>query len=174
MQINMLNLKCECSEETKSYILKKLKRLEKYFNDDINAKVVTKNEGKKKKIEVTIPCKNFIIRSEETREELEEAIDIVIDKIERQIRKNKTRMQKKITKTKLIDINLDNDEENVDEENNITKRKVIDAKPMNEEEAILQMNLLNHDFYMFKNVNTGSNSIVYKRKDGDYGLIDSK
>ena len=173
MRINIINLKGDQSDKTKDYILKKIKKIEKYFNDEVEAKVVTKLEGKKKKIEVTIPSKNFIIRSEEMRDSLEEATDIVIDKIERQIRKNKTKMQKKIEKTKLVDMSFDNIETE-DEDTDIIKRKVIDAKPMSEDEAILQMNLLNHDFYMFKNIDTDSISIVYKRKDGNCGLIDSK
>ena len=107
------------------------------------------------------------------RDTLEEAVDIVVDKIERQIRKNKTKMQKKIEKTKLVDMTFDN-VDSEEEETDIVRRKEIDAKPMSEDEAILQMNLLNHDFYMFKNIDTDSISIVYKRKDGNYGLIDSK
>ena len=173
MKINIVNLKGEKDKKANEYILKRMDRIEKYFNDDISAKIVTKLEGKKKKIEVTIPCKNFIIRSEEARDTLEEAIDIVVDKIERQIRKNKTRMQKKFDKNKIVDISLDKIEEDEEEKTAIIKRKVIDTKPMNEEEAILQMNLLNHDFFIFKNVDTNSISIVYKRKDGNYGLIDS-
>ncbi len=173
MQINMINLKCECSEDTKNYILKKLKKLEKFFNEDTNVKVVIKTEGRKKKIEVTIPSKNFIIRSEEARDELEEAIDIAVDKLERQIRKNKTKMQKKIEKTMINDIHFDNDYEE-EEISTIVKRKNIDAKPMSEDEALLQMNLLNHDFYVFKNADTSSISILYKRNDGNYGIIEYK
>ena len=147
--------------------------MDKFFNDDIEAKVVTKVEGRKKKIEITIPTKNFIVRSEELRDEIEEAIDLAIDKIEGQIRKNKTKIKNKIEKTKYIDITID-EEDIVEDDNNIIKRKTIESKPMTEDEAILQMNLLNHDIYMCNNVETNNISVVYRRKDGNYGIINSK
>ena len=101
------------------------------------------------------------------------SIDKVSDKIERQIRKNKTRMHKKVNKDLTRDFVLDFEEQE-ENDNVIVKRKVIEDKPMNEEEAILQMELLGHEFFAFRNVETKDVNILYKRKDGDYGILEIK
>ncbi|MGN0992678.1 MAG: ribosome hibernation-promoting factor, HPF/YfiA family, partial [Bacilli bacterium] len=126
--------------------------------------------GPKQKIEVTIPLKNYTLRVEEEGQDFYAVIDTSVDKLERQIIKNKTRLANKRNKGK-IDLILDFEPE---EENTsrIIKRKQIELKPMDEEEAIIQMELLNHDFYMFKNIETDKISVVYKRKHGDYGIIE--
>ena len=105
------------------------------------------------------------------------AIDLVIDKLERQIRKNKTKLNDRYKKESFMDFNFDFIEEFENEEveeDIIVKRKVIDIKPMDEEEAILQMELLNHDFFMFKNIDEECISVLYKRKDGKFGILNSK
>ena len=141
---------------------------------NINTTVVIKLVGKKQVVEVTINTHSFVIRGEESNNDLYASIDLVSDKIERQIRKNKTRMHKKINKDKIKDFNLEYEVENEEKSDVIVKRKVIETKPMDEEEAILQMELLGHDFFVFKNANTDEFNILYKRKDGDYGIIETK
>ena len=176
MDIIIRGSKFEITDAMQSYAQEKLSKLEKYLDgsDKPKATVLVKIRGHLHKVEVTIPLKNLILRAEEQQEDFYAAIDVVIDKLERQIRKNKTR----ITATKKKEIKdfsyeyIEEIEED-EEEEKIVKRKKIDLKPMDEEEAILQMELLGHSFYLFKDVDTDKPTLVYKRKDGNYGIIES-
>ena len=147
----------------------------KYFKDDeVTANVLTKVRGNSQIVEVTIPTSKFILRSEEENEDLYAAIDLVSDKLERQIRKNKTRLNRNI-KDSVKEFNFDfdiKDEEEAKEK--VVKRKNIEMKPMDEEEAILEMELLGHSFFVYKDMDTKNICVLYKRKDGDYGLIETK
>ena len=175
MKFNIHGKKLDVTASIKTYIEEKIGRLDKYFEspDNITATVLIKLRGNNQVVEVTINANKFILRGEEEHKDLYAAIDKVSDKIERQIRKNKTRMNKKVNKdfTKEFALNFEEPEEN---NNSIVKRKVIDDKPMSEEEAILQMELLGHEFFVFKNVDTDSVNVLYRRKDGDYGIIEVK
>ena len=175
MVINIHGDKLDITNSIKEYVGKKIGRLDKYFEkpDDIKANVLVRVRGKEEIVEVTIPIKKMILRAEVTSKDLYNAIDTVSDKLERQIRKNKTRMKKKNSKDPIIDFNLDF-ESDIDIEKNIVKRKTLEMKPMSEEEAILQMELIDHDFFVFKNAETNDMMILYKRKDGDYGIIETK
>ena len=141
----------------KEYVTDKLDRLNKYFDkpEEITANILVKVKGFEQTIEVTIPTPNFTIRSEESAEDLYAAIDLVSDKIERQIRKNKTKINK-IEKDAAKKLNLSFVEsfEEDDEEKTIVKRKTLNTKPMDEEEAILQMEMLGHDFFVYKDRDT--------------------
>lgn len=176
MKFNIHGKKLEVTESIKGYIENKIGRLDKYFDnpDNITATVSIKLSGKKQVVEVTINTHSFVIRGEEANNDLYASIDLVSDKIERQIRKNKTRMHKKINKDKIKDFNLAYESEPEEKNDIIVKRKVIETKPMDEEEAILQMELLGHDFFVFKNANTDEFNIIYKRKEGNYGIIETK
>lgn len=176
MKFNIHGKKLEVTESIKGYIENKIGRLDKYFDnpDNITATVSIKLSGKKQVVEVTINTHSFVIRGEESNNDLYASIDLVSDKIERQIRKNKTRMHKKINKDKIKDFNLAYESEPEEKNDIIVKRKVIETKPMDEEEAILQMELLGHDFFVFKNANTDEFNIIYKRKEGNYGIIETK
>ena len=176
MKFNIHGKKLEVTESIKGYIENKIGRLDKYFDnpDNITATVSIKLSGKKQVVEVTINTHIFVIRGEESNNDLYASIDLVSDKIERQIRKNKTRMHKKINKDKIKDFNLAYESEPEEKNDIIVKRKVIETKPMDEEEAILQMELLGHDFFVFKNANTDEFNIIYKRKEGNYGIIETK
>ena len=132
-----------------------------------------KVKGFKQTIEVTIPTPNFTIRNEESAEDLYAAIDLVSDKIERQIRKNKTKINK-IEKDAAKKLNLNFVEDYEEEEKTIVKRKKLNTKPMDEEEAILQMEMLWHDFFVYKDRDTKNVCILYKRKDNNYGLIETE
>lgn len=175
MKINIRGDKVLLTDGIKEYINTKMNRIEKYFGaeSDVTANIVVRLNGRNQIIEVTIPTKSFTLRSEEAHDDLYAAIDLVTDKIERQIRKNKTRIEKKLRKEPTKEFNYDfiSDIEEEDQ-TEIVKRKKLDMKPMNEEEAILQMNLLGHEFFIFDNVDTGNISVIYKRKDNNYGIIE--
>lgn len=175
MKFNIHGKKLDVTESIKSYIEEKIGRLDKYFEnpEDITATVVIKLRGNDQVVESTINANKFVLRGEESHKDLYAAIDKVSDKIERQIRKNKTRMNKKVSKDLVMDFILDF-EEPEENDNVIVKRKVIEDKPMSEEEAILQMELLGHEFFAFRNVETKDVNILYKRKDGDYGILELK
>lgn len=177
MKFNIRGKNVDVTPAIKSYIEEKIGRLDKYLESpsDISASIVVKVRGKEQIIEVTIPVNKIILRGEESHDDLYAAIDLVSDKIERQIRKNKTKLKKRKEKNNFVDFNyefeIDNDEE---KDEKIVKRKSIEMKPMNEEEALLQMDLLGHEFFVFKNTDSECVSILYKRKDGNYGIIDTK
>lgn len=173
MKCTIRGEKIKATDAIKNYIETKLARLDKYFkNDVVEANVLIKLKGKKEAIEVTIPCSKYMIRCEEVNDDLYAAIDLVIDKIERQIRKNKTKLKKQ---TKLND-KIFNFEYEISElekdENKIVKRKQIEMKPMSEEEAILELELINHDFFIYKDM-SNEIKVIYKRKDGNYGVIET-
>ncbi|MGM9879228.1 MAG: ribosome hibernation-promoting factor, HPF/YfiA family [Bacilli bacterium] len=172
MKLNIRGEKTNITEAMKTYAEEKIQKLNKYIenSEEITGTILFKVYGPKQKIEVTIPLKNYTLRVEEEGQDFYAVIDTSVDKLERQIIKNKTRLSNKRNKGK-IDLILDFEPE---EENTskIIKRKQVELKPMDEEEAIIQMELLNHDFYMFKNIETDKMSVVYKRKHGDYGIIE--
>ena len=175
MKFNIHGRKIDVTDSIKSYIEEKIGRLEKYFEnpDDVIATAVIKLRGKDQVVEVTINANKFILRGEESHKDLYASIDKVSDKIERQIRKNKTRLKKKTIKDVSKDFVLDF-EEKEENDNVIVKRKIIENKPMSEEEAILQMELLGHEFFAYKNEETKEVNILYRRKDGDYGVLEVK
>lgn len=175
MKIKTRGDKILVTEGIKSHIDSKLKRLEKYFDNhhELSANVLVRVTGRNQTIEVTIPTNHFTLRAEEAHDDLYAAVDLVVDKLERQIRKNKTRIEKRLKKEKNKDINYEFDIEVEEEDNNVVvKRKTLDMKPMSEDEAILQMNLLGHAFFIFKNIDNENICLLYKRKDGNYGLIE--
>lgn len=176
MKLNIRGEKTEITDAMKKYAEEKIKKLDKYLEDNKNLKgtLLFKIRGPKQKIEITIPLKNSTLRVEEEGKDFYAAMDTSIDKLERQIRKNKTKLESKKSKSK-ADFNLDFDLEDFEEnKNTIIKRKKIELKPMDEEEAILQMELLNHDFYMFKNTDNNKIAVIYRRKTNDYGLIEEE
>ena len=177
MKFNIRGQKLEVTDAIRSYIEGKIGRLEKYFENpaDITANVLIKVRGKDQVVEVTIPAPKLILRGEESNKDLYASIDLVSDKLERQIRKNKTRMNSKNNKKNVTDFiaEFSVDELELDK-NVIAKRKHIEMKPMNEEEAILQMELLSHEFFVYKDSENNNVCILYKRKDGDYGIIETK
>ena len=177
MKYNIRGDKMDVTEAIGSYVETKLDRLNKYFqDDDVLANVLLRVRGKSQIIEVTIPTDKFILRSEEEHDDLYAAIDLVTDKLERQIRKNKTRLSKQNLENNLKTFNFDYemlDDEESNEDEVVVKRKKIEMKPMDEEEAILEMNLLGHEFFVYKDMDTDKVCVLYKRKDGNYGLIET-
>jgi len=139
----------------------------------MRANVVVRISGIDQIVEVTIPAKKVILRAEDRGKDLYAAIDLVTEKLERQIRKNKTKMQKKNVKNRFEDFNVEFEAIEEATDSVIVKRKNIEVKPMNEEEAVLQMELLGHDFFVFKRDNDESVCVLYRRKDGNYGIIET-
>lgn len=176
MKYNIRGEKVEITDAIKSYIEDKIGKLDKYFDnaDEIVANVVIKVRGKEQKMEITVPAMYYTLRSEESHNDLYAAIDLTVDKLERQIRKNKTKINSKIKKTLIQNFEIDLEDSFDEEDSKVLKRKKVDMKPMDEEEALLQMNMLGHSFFVFKNVDTDSVCVLYLRKDGNYGLIETK
>ena len=175
MKYIIRSAKMENTDAIKEYIENKLARLDKYFqdSDEIEANVLTKVNGKKQTIEVTIPTKHFTLRNEETNEDLYAAIDKIVDKLERQIRKNKEKINKKVNKTLINDFEYDLVDE-LSEDEIVVIRKYVEFIPIDEEEAIIQMEMLGHSFFVYKDVNTNEVCVLYKRKNGNYGIIETK
>lgn len=176
MKINIRGDKLEVTKAINDYIDEKINHLNKYFNDpdNIEAKVIIRSKNNLDYIEVTIPVNKLIIRAEESHKDLYAATDLALDKLESQIRKNKNKIKSKYKNVNNLEMILDFIEEPEEEEEEIVKRKNVENKPMDEEEALLQMKLLNHDFFIFKNIDEECTSVIYKRKDNKYGIINIK
>ena len=157
-------------------IEKKLSRLDKYFSEDTEAKVVLSYTKDLQKIEVTIPTKLGLIRAEEEGRDIMTSIDDAVDSIVAQIKKHKKKIiDKRQSATAFSQLFIEEIEEDAAEDEDqikIVKTKRFELKPMDPEEACLQMDMLGHSFFVFRDAQTGSTSVVYKRKDGAYGLIE--
>lgn len=173
MKITISGKNMAVTDALRDTIEKKVGKLDKYFYQDVPVDVTLSVEKNRQIIEVTIPFSGAIIRAEESTEDMYQSLDKVIDVLERQIRKHKTKLQKR---SKGLDtIRFENVQalpasEN-DKEPSIVRTKRFAMKPMDAEEAVLQMELLRHAFYVFRDAETDEVNIVYKRKDGNYGLI---
>lgn len=174
MKISISGKNMNITDALREVTEKKLGKLEKYFYEDVLVNATLSVEKNRHIIEVTIPFSGVIIRAEESSDDMYQSIDKVVDVLERQIRKHKTKLQKK--NKGLETIRFENiqalPQEDDDKEPKIVRVKRFAMKPMDAEEAILQMELLRHAFYVFRNAETDEVNIVYKRKDGNYGLIE--
>lgn len=158
-------------------ITKKLSRLDKYFivSDNVEAKVLVKVYPHGQKLEVTIPTEYVLLRAEAIDDDLYAAVDSVVEKLERQIRKYKTRLSRASKDNKLafnVATLLEVNEESKKDE--VVKTKIINPKPMDLEEAIMQMELIGHSFFVFRDQENDSVSVVYKRHHSGYGLIETE
>lgn len=174
MKTIIASRKLELTDGMRDYIQKKLSKLDKFFGDDAEARVTVSVEKDRQKVEATIYSQNTIFRVEEITEDMYKTMDKVISSIERKIRKNKSKLEKRMKNASfdMIPVVEPETEEPEEKEFNVVKRKLFTTKPMSSEEAILQMNLLGHAFYVFKDAETAETNIVYKRKDGNYGIIE--
>ena len=173
MKYNIRGNKLEVTDAIDDYIRSKLSKVEKYLddNDVVEAKVLISAKGKDQKVEVTIWSGKYNIRAEVTNDDLYSAIDLVVDKLERQFKKYKGKISSKRQPQEEVMPEIDDLYE--EEEQKIVRRKEVFLKPIDEEEAITQMELLGHSFFVFKNVDTNKINVVYKRNDGDYGVIEA-
>ena len=177
MKFTIISRKFNLTDQVKEYVEKKLGKLDKFFKDESEARIVLGTIKENDYIEATIYAGGMIYRAEESDKEILAAIDNIVDVIERQIRKNKTRLEKKIRKDAALESKLISGKEYKGGEETgdfeIVKVKRFHVKPMSAEEAVLQMNLLGHTFFVFKNTETNEMNVVYKRNDGRYAVIES-
>lgn len=180
MIIKITSRKANIKDEFKERLNKKLSKLDRFFNKDVVADVIVTNEkeNEREKVEVTIRSNGIVYRGEKTTSDMFDSLECAVDAIVKQIVKNKTKIEKKLsTKTFIPKFDFfdtddtDDYKEEKEEEYKIVKHKLYTSKPMLPTEAILQMNMIDHDFFIFINAQTGKVNIVYKRKHGDYGLI---
>ena len=174
MKITIVGRKLNVYEDTGELIEKKLAKLDKYFKaEDSEATVTLSRKRNVSSLEVTINAGGTLFRSEVDADDFRIALDQTVDHIEGQIRKNKTKLAKRLREN-VIDMSMIPDpvEEPADEDEPIIRVKQFEFKPMTPEEAIMQMNLLGHSFYVFNDITTGDTCVVYTRRDGDYGLIE--
>ncbi len=174
MKISVRGKNIEITEAIESKISEKLSKLDKYFivSDNVEAKVLCRVYPYGQKLEVTIPTEYVLLRAEVVDVTLYTAMDLVVDKLEGQIRKYKTRLSRKSKDNKLA-FNLSSIEDVESDDDVLVKVKSITPKPMDMEEAIMQMELIGHSFFVYRDVESDSISIVYRRNDGDYGLIET-
>lgn len=182
MDYNIRGHNIEVTKALREYVEKKLSRVEKYFDTDPTsaASVVMSVLRGEHKVEVTIPFPGVLLRAEETSADMYASIDLVVEKLERQIRKYKTKVNRKFrqkgslrTLFKENAMNGTPSAKQTDEDGlEIVRTKRFTFKPMDVEEAVLQMDMLGHNFFVFSNADTEEVNVVYKRKDGRYGLIE--
>jgi putative sigma-54 modulation protein len=181
MNYNVRGENIEVTPAIRDYVERKISKLERYFTEAPEAKVNVNlrfNQDKTSKVEVTIPLPNLVLRAEETNVDMYAGIDLISDKLERQIRKHKTKVNRKFREKGDFPVTFATSEntdvvEQDEDDLELVRTKRFDLKPMDSEEAILQMNLLGHNFYVFNNSETNRTNVVYKRKDGRYGLIET-
>lgn len=171
MRITVSGKNMDVTDALRNTVNKKMSKLEKYFNKDVEVITTVSVERNRHIFEVTIPFNGTILRAEEVTEDMYNSVDKAVDILERQIRKHKTKLEKRHQAGDSIKF------ENIqvlpeDNEPKIVRTKKFAVKPMDEEEAVLQMELIGHSFYVFRNGETDEVNVVYKRKDGNYGLIE--
>ena len=171
MNVNYIGKKTVVKDSFKEYTEKKLAKLTKFFGDDFDVVVVVSNYNEVETVEVTVKSQGMFFRAEKSSDDRTISIDIVMDIITNQIVKNKTKLEKKFRATAGDFFEqVDQLEEHQAEELVRTKKFEVDV--MDVEEAILQMNMLNHQFFMFRNGDSGEINVVYKRKDNNYGVLE--
>ncbi len=176
MKVTVIGRKCEVPRGFRETVEKKLLKYDKFFKDDAEATVVISQKGNHDYLELTITSVGIFFRSEQTDDTYQNALDKALNAIMRQIRKNKTRLAKKLREGAFVKGSAQDDGNDVDmyeeEEREFSMRtKAFKFKPMSRDEAIMQMNLLEHDFYVFVDDESGEVNVVYKKKDGSYGCI---
>ncbi len=176
MRISTMGKNLEISDYLRELVEKKVSKLERYFPGDTEAQVTLAVEKSRHIVEVTIPYEGVIIRGEEVTGDMYASIDNVLDKLEKQIIRHRTRLEKKLrTDAFKYDEPLfggSYDEFGEEDGPRIVRVKRFNIKPMDEEEAMLQMEMLGHSFYVFINSDTNRMNVLYKRNDGNYGLIE--
>ena len=181
MKFNIRGENIEVTDAIREYVEKKISKLERYFDStptsDVHLNLCVYND--EQRIEVTIPMTNLLLRGEVRHDDLYAATDLVVDKLERQVRKYKTKINRKSRQNGSpkhvfaeMEKEIANNQEDTSDDFEIVRTKRFDLKPMDSEEAILQMDMLGHTFFVFNNVESGETSVVYRRKDGKYGLIE--
>lgn len=169
MKITVIGRKCTPRDSFKEHAEKKLQKIDRFFGDKASAKVTATVEKTSQTVEITVNNDGLIFRAQAKAENMNEALDNCVDLLIRQIRKNKTKLEKRLRSGAFDDYQGLEDEE---PEFELVRTKSIPIKPQSVDEAILQMNMLGHKFYMFRNSANNSVAVVYRREDGGYGLIE--
>lgn len=174
MKITYTARKVNLRDNFKERTEKKLSKFERIFSDEAAVNVVVTLEKNRQTVEITIRDNSMVYRAESTMTEMNDALDKVCDILMRQIRRNKTKLEKRIKSRSIDDfvMKASDIEDAVDEEYQLVRKKQIMMKPITVDEAILEMNMVNHSFFMFINADTDEVSVVYKRADGNYGLLE--
>lgn len=177
MEFSIRGKNVELTPALRQYVERKVGRIEKYFEVPLHAQVTLSVERSRHIVEVTVSLDGIMLRGEEIQNDMYTSIDLVVEKLEKQIEKYKTKLCKRLrqnaeAKTGERYIDDETQEEEVEEGPKIVRVKRFHMKPMSVEEAIMQMNLVGHDFFVFVNSETEQVGVVYRRKDGDYGLIE--
>lgn len=172
MRVNITSKNLNASDNLKATIEKKFEKLNKYFSDDITASVMLSQERGRQRIEATINAKGTIFRAEELTGDAYEGVDRIVEKLSSQMSRFKTKLSKKHKEGRGLIFDAV-PEAYEDEEIRVVRTKKFDLVPMSTDEAIVQMELLEHSFFVFLNMETDSVNVVYKRKDKDYGLLET-
>lgn len=173
MKMQLTAKKMNINQSFTDYAGKRLdSKLDRFFGDEADARLTLTAIRDDVTVELTVKYDNMIFRAEQSAADKNDALDACIDKIIRQIRKNKTKIQKMLKDTAFEDNAPDDADEQ--KEFDVVKHKAFELRPMNLDEAILQMNMLGHAFFMFKNGDSGEVNVVYKRDDGNYAVLEPK
>lgn len=175
MKFTIVERKIEISDELREYALRKVEKLDRYFQKDSTATITFSELRGRQTVEVTVNHSGIFFRAEETTSDMFASVDGAISSIERQIRKNKTRLEKRLREGAFEKGAIPAPTEFFEEDFEVVRRKKFTVKPMSVDEAILQMNLLGHQFFFFRNSDDGNaHSVIYKRAAGGYGLIEGE
>ncbi len=170
MKTKIITKKFTLTDDVREWCEKKLKKLDKFFPDGTEATVILLSTHVGERIEITISSGGALFRSEVEDKDYKCALDSALAHLERQIRKNRTRLEKRFKVPK--NVFTPEELEEAEDAQAVVKTKKFEMHPMTVDEAILQMNLLGHTFYMFMNSEQGTYNVVYKRSDGNYGVIE--
>lgn len=183
LNFNIRGENIEVTPAIREHVEGKIEKVDRYFSEELQATAnvnLKVYNDKQTKVEVTIPMKNLTLRAEERHSDMYAAVDLIVSKLERQIRKYKTRVNRKSrdhegvgTYFATIDTSDASGVQSDEEEYTIVRTKQFELKPMDQEEAVLQMNMLGHNFFIFTDAESDGTHIVYKRRDGKYGLIET-
>lgn len=171
MKITTIGRKCTLRDSFKEHAEKKLVKIDRFFGDNAEAKVTVTVEKNVQIVEVTVLNGGMVFRSQERAENMNDALDLCVDSLIRQIRKNKTRIEKKL-RDGAFDGYIGENAVDEESEYEVVRTKTVSLRPETVDEAILKMNLVGHRFYMFLNAETGNVCVVYVRNDGGYGLLE--
>lgn len=178
LKFNIRGENVEVTDAIRDYVVKRISKLQKFFEDSVEATAHVNLKvypNRTYKVEVTIPLPYLTLRAEETSNDMYGSVDLVTDKLERQIRKYKTKVNRKYREKGLKNLEfVPSDDDAASDELKIVRTKQVSLKPMDPEEAVLQMDMLGHDFFVFQDAETNGTSIVYRRRDGRYGLIEAE
>ena len=174
MNINIRGKNVQVTPALKEHVEKRIGKMGRFFDTVLEIQVTLSVEKDRHKVEVTMPLNGYLLRGEEETGDMYASIDLVIDKLEKQAEKYKTRISKKIRDAGGIKEMVPLSEVSVEEEPSLVRTKKFAIKPMSVEEAIMQMNLIGHSFFVFSNAETEDINVIYKRKDGNYGLIEPR